>query len=289
MITENMPFEQYLKINKLNSSSFKDFIVSPVLYKWNKDNPNNDSSFYKIGRAIHSWVLEREHFDHEYIGLEKDVMKAITKFREEPVDIKRFAPVEKQRRGTKAWKELEEKYRPLELMFEEDYKELQAVTILSNSIGKREMLSIDDYNKIKTLDLEIQGRNELTVEFEYRGVECKARFDSLVSDEIYDVKTSSNPYKFERDIINYKYYIQAGWYSIAYREVFGKMPKAFKFVVIPTTGPINDVQIFPMNNEYIDWGISLIDAHIDDYRERLESGDYTRDYPVVEVFKPSFL
>lgn len=289
MIYHNLPFDKYLEIEALSSTAFKDFITSPVLYKWNRDNPRESTKSQDFGTLVHSKILEPDLFETDYIPLHKDVIKEINKFRENKPDIKKLMPVPKQRKGTAAWKKLVSDNEGYELIFKEDYDKIVELYRISEGVGKTEMVDEDIYNEVAKLDARIEGNNEFSVVFEYKGVKCKARFDSVVDEEIWDVKTSANPYKFEREIVNWKYYIQVAVYWVAYRETFGKDPKGFNFFVVPNSQPYNDYQIVKMHPEYIEFGLAIFDRYIEDFKKCLESGDYSREVPVSEAYLPNYI
>lgn len=289
MIYHDLPFKKYLEIKALSSTALKDFIESPVLYKWNRDNPKKETGSQFFGTAVHAWILERPDFDNQYVPLDSEVIKAVNNFREEDIDFKSLAPVPKQRRGTKVWKELEVKYAGKHLIFEDEYEQLVSIYNLNKKIGDKIMIETEMCNDIKELDVEIQGQNELSVEFMYRGVKCKARFDSVINDGIIDVKTTKAPYKFEREIMNYKYYIQAAFYSIAYKEIFGKEPDYFKWLAVPNSKPYSDISMHKIHPEFLEYGINIVDHHIDLFKICQDNNDFSRPVPETEVFKPNYL
>ncbi len=150
------------------------------------------------------------------------------------------------------------------------------------------LITEEEFGKLKTIDVEIQGENELTIKFERWGLTCKSRFDSLIDDCIWDVKTCSDVSKFERDIVTFKYYLQAGFYSYAFETEFGRKPSGFKFFVVPNKMPYNDYQIIEMDQDYIDYGRQEVESLIEVYKKSKESQKYPRR-PDVIAYRPSFL
>jgi hypothetical protein len=289
MIYHDLPFDQYLGIKALSSTSFKDFVKSPALYKWNKDHPRKASKAQEFGTMMHSWVLERDSFDLEYVPVEADLIKQIQAFRKDPIDIENFVPVKKQRRGTNAWKELVALNPGKELMFEEDYENHKRIDTLLKKLGNRELVEAELYKQLMDFDVRIDGQNELSVEFTYKGVLCKARFDSVVGDQIWDVKTTANPYEFEREIVKWKYYIQAGFYWIAFREVFKKEPESFNFLAIPNAQPWADFTRVKLHPEYVEYGIAIVDEYIEEYKRCLDNNEFNSRNVSIEAYKPNYL
>ncbi|MDP2652105.1 MAG: PD-(D/E)XK nuclease-like domain-containing protein [bacterium] len=84
---------------------------------------------------------------------------------------------------------------------------------------------------------------QMTLEFEFDGVPCKARYD-LISDEggitITDLKSASNASKiaFQWDFKKYLYWCQVGFYALGVLEETGTLP-VFKFIVVETNEPYN--------------------------------------------------
>lgn len=291
MIYHDLPFERYLKIKALNSSSLKDFIDSPVLYLHNKQNPRKESASFKFGTMMHTWVLERDRFDALYAFLDEDTLKAVEKFRENPLNPNNYMPAPEGIKKTQrnAWKEIQKDIGDKILVYKEEYDAILSTYNVYNKTINRTLFPEEIRKNLETIDLQLDGQNELTVEFEHRGVKCKARFDSIIDNYIYDVKTSANVHKFERDISNYKYYVQAGFYSIAYEKAFDERPRGFKHVVIPNKMPYSDFRITEMHPEYVEYGIDLVNRYIDEFKMCQDRDEFVRRDVEETIYKPNYL
>lgn len=83
------------------------------------------------------------------------------------------------------------------------------------------------------------GKAEQTIFFEdaESGARCKCRPDFITSDGlIVDIKTTqdASPEAFGRSSYNYRYHVQAAFYSQGYEEEFSKPPEAFVFIAVET-------------------------------------------------------
>lgn len=198
-IIENLPFNEYLAIDRLSCSSLKNFMDCPAYYKFRKETPMKETAAMALGTMIHTWLLESPRFNHEYY------------------------PHPKVKRNTKIGKETY-------AMYEEE-------------AGERIMFDeelVQRYTKMTPMTDTI---NEITVLFEIDGMPCKSRFDALhgkrygttiIPTGVEDVKTIANIQKLDKDFAGFKYYLQAGFYSIAYHEAFGTWPEFFKFRFVNT-------------------------------------------------------
>lgn len=65
-IINNMPFDEYLSLDRLSSSAIKDFMISPSWYKQRKEIPFKETAAMRKGTMIHTWMLENPKFAKEY-------------------------------------------------------------------------------------------------------------------------------------------------------------------------------------------------------------------------------
>lgn len=70
-VIDNLPFDEYLALQRLSSSALKDFIQAPAYYKWRKQNPMKETDAMKLGTMIHTWILENHKFHKEYMPMPK--------------------------------------------------------------------------------------------------------------------------------------------------------------------------------------------------------------------------
>lgn len=228
-IINNLPFNEYLALNRLSSSVLKDFYKSPKYMLWRKSNPMKENDSLKIGTMVHTWLLENHKFNHDYHLMPK-------------ID-----------RRTKAGKE-------------EYAAHLE-------SAGNKILIESDTVKKFTHLKPYNDTKNEVTVLFDYCGVKCKARFDVLHDNGIEDIKTINDIFKVEKQFNQLAYFIQAGFYMIAFKEAFGKWPQFFKFTFIST----NDFVVketFEMAFDYMEIAKDRATEQILLYKDCLEKDHF---------------
>ena len=72
------------------------------------------------------------------------------------------------------------------------------------------------------------------------GIECRCRPDAVTErGVIVDLKTTrdASPEEFARSIAQYRYHVQAAFYSDGYRAAFGEAPRGFVFIAVETEAP----------------------------------------------------
>lgn len=88
------------------------------------------------------------------------------------------------------------------------------------------------------------------------GAQCRHRFDKLTDDLIaIDIKKSrdASPKEFSRSVANYRYHVQAAFYSDQFFWITGKVLKAFCFVVIEDDPP-HGLKVYVLDDEAMDIG-----------------------------------
>ena len=63
MTAIQIPFDEYLLLEGVNSSALKSMADSPLAYRWTRDNPSPDSASKRLGRVGHVAILEPERYD----------------------------------------------------------------------------------------------------------------------------------------------------------------------------------------------------------------------------------
>jgi hypothetical protein len=195
----NIPDTWYFAAPGLNSSSLRDFVVSPLRYKIRKSMPRTQTPAMVMGSAIHCKVLEPHLFDDKYL-------------------------VTPQFSGSKTKLEANGGCREAWDQFKKD----------SETCGK-DVLDYWDNQNITQIDLLIKSHKpyrtildnsykELSAFWTCKatGLKLKARFD-MISEQfgISDLKTTSKGvenFMVERQISD-GYWLQMGFYLKAVREM----------------------------------------------------------------------
>jgi hypothetical protein len=119
-------------------------------------------------------------------------------------------------------------------------------------------------------------------------INCKAKPDKLTDDGfILDPKSTDDAsmFKFGRSAFNYRYHVQAAWYTDGYTAVYGKPPQAFVFIAIEKTAPYG-IAVYYADEETIQLGRKAYMEDLQVYAESLRSGLWPC-YPV-EIQSLSF-
>ncbi len=110
---------------------------------------------------------------------------------------------------------------------------------------------------------------------------CKARADIISGDTIFDLKTTSDLSKFERDAWQYGYHRQAAWYLDGFRSGTGRAFKQFKFVVVEKSSPA-DFAIFTCSPDFIAAGREENRRNLGLYEICVETGKWPGYAPVTD-------
>jgi len=225
-IIENMPYEEYRAHPAVSQSDLKNLGKCPLYYKHRKEN-SIDTPALKTGRMIHTYILEQDKFNEEYLVIEK------------------------MRRAGKAWEDVKEKAGNKEIVFTEE---------LESAKGMRDMLfKLDFFEKsIK------KSQKELSVFWQDTdtGIDCKARID-LYSDFynlLFDLKTTRDCIAFKKSFFNYGYHIQAAFYMDGIKQVTGIQPNGFLIFAAEKEAP------FLCKSHYIDFRDEPISTGRDEYK-----------------------
>ena len=232
-----MNFEQYKAIRAINASGLKLIARSPLHY-WHKylnpdRPPEKPSSALNIGSALHSLVLEDEIIYHQAPNVNK---------------------------RTKAGREEFTK-------FEAELPE-NAIVLSNDEIAKvQNMASCINADKLASGLLHAtnwgERSAEKTVLWKMMDLDCKARLDLVYYDEsinkirIVDLKTcrDASEFGFEGAITEYKYHLQAAFYSKAAKYGIGNESTEieFYFICVENTIPFA-VAVYDLDERAIEQG-----------------------------------
>ena len=189
----------------LSSHSLIDYIKSPVGYYHQHvvhDIPRMDSDAYKLGRAVHTAILEQDKFGSEYVvggPINKSTGKVYGY-------------------TTKAYKAWEQQNNVCGIS-DEDFETIKTM--------RESCYSHNIANKLLS-----DGWAEGVLRNEYCGIQCQIRIDWMNPNEgIVDLKTTENIETFERDLKKYFYHLQLGFYQAVYRTIFGNYPEVYIIAV----------------------------------------------------------
>jgi hypothetical protein len=212
------PEAEYHAHPALSQSQAKVLLDCPARYRWQLDNPREDTTAFDVGTAAHSKVLG--------VGSEVVVIP------DEHLSVDGKA-------STKAAKEFIAAARadgrtPI-LRVQADAVDAMAEAVLAHRTARA--------------ILEREGDSELSawwVDGADNGaeVQCRARFDRItttLSDlpALVDLKTtgrSAAPDAFTKAVVDYGYDLQATWYAHGFEAITGQ-PATFTFIVVEKDAP----------------------------------------------------
>lgn len=166
-------------------------------------------------------------------------------------------------------------------------------------VDRRTGLSSDDYATVEgmakqlsrlpyydiTDDAAYIKRNEVSIYWDWAGVQCKARLDSVLVEEglIVDLKTtmSVEPGLFMKKVIGLGYDFQASYYSKAAEAAYGK-PFRFIFAAVEREAPFN-VQLFEVTDEMMAEGMAMCEDALHLYK--LSESSEIWEPPVIHQHK----
>ena len=247
-VAYNQPDLAYRKETGVNQSSLKKILKSPAHYQAALKDKFFPSPAMEIGTAAHCLVLDGPTaFDSQYV-LQPDHVKLTTK-------------------AGKDWKAEQGRKKILK----DDGKDKQWSSIQ----GMAAQLAKLDYYQI-TDDPEYIKRNEVSVYWDWLGVRCKARLDSLLVEEglIVDLKTTASvePDQFGRKVVGLGYDFQAAYYTMAAQMAFDK-PFKFIFAAVERVAPF-DVQLFEVTPDMMAQGMAMCEDALHIYNESMASGEW---------------
>lgn len=183
----------YAEIPGINWSSLKHMAVSPLLYRYRLENPEPRKPAFTFGGAVHTLVLEPEHFDARYAVYEG----------KRDARVKEWQAWQAEHPGVETFKQWE----------------LDRIKAMATSV-------LED----KTAGPLVRGgRREEVVTWtdEATGLACKGRLDYIRPEGFLELKTARDvePRKFETAAWGLGYVAQTAFYhdgAIAARRIDGR-------------------------------------------------------------------
>ena len=200
-------YDEYDAIEAVRKSDLDYIHRSPAHYIANKSEPKDTPSLL-WGRMFHSFMLEPDLFDATYAVVPEGIDK-------------------RTKDGKAQW---------------QDWQDCNPGKIPVNKPDLEELTAMRDavFTHSKAKNALQGGIAETTLFWEIDGVACKARPDYITdSGLIVDLKTcqDARPEEFSKSCWKYRYHVQAAWYTVGYRAVFGKDPAGFLFLPVEKTKP----------------------------------------------------
>jgi hypothetical protein len=224
-VYEDMPFEEYNKIDAIRSHDLTSIIKDPYTWKY-ETKPDSEASFFVEGRLQHCLFLEPHVFNDEFVVAP---------------NIDRRTKV-----GKEEYAEFMETSGTRTVITQAMYDECQARVEVLDALTPKE-----------------GDRTELTIVFDYYGHKCKSRLDMLSNNTIIDLKTcrSASPRSFIQSVRSYGYYQQGAFYLTA-GQCAGLDVDKFQFLAIQKAQPYPYV-VYELTPESIAYGVAQNQQAID--------------------------
>lgn len=236
-VIEEMPEEEYRAVKALCQSDVKKIIASVPDYLYGLENPEEETKGKTLGKAYHNIILEDKEDlyqypldKNDYLCTKEDYIEAANSLNAD------FKP---------SWNKDKIKEAILNSIDNATYRAEffdDAIQELNESgriiLDKYDLDKINSYKKQiynSPLGNELKDApKEISLFWEEDGVPMKARFDALVSDGVFDLKTFDNSRGKNTDkavinaIIAYDYILQACFYCNAYSKAYEAKIKGFE-------------------------------------------------------------
>jgi exodeoxyribonuclease VIII len=212
-----MPDEEYFALSAVSQSYLKLLDKSAYHYKYSVEHPSEPTAAMELGSALHSYLLTPDNFRKNYYISEK---------------INRARKI-----GKEKWERALEKAGEKKVLFKDDFKMIKDMA--------KQIINHPKVSQYSLLN-DIKGEVVLTWDALINGISipCKCKIDAIKTtphkefDVLIDLKTTKDAsyLGFQRAIADYKYHLQAAFYSEAYRQNTGRNA-LFTFIAVENTPP----------------------------------------------------
>ena len=229
-IYDNIDINQYHKDAAISSTGINLILDCPQKYYYEyhvkpaeltAKEIEKENAKYKIGRAVHLYVLEPYRFDDTFYSLK------------EPVNLTTKA-------GKEVWAQAEVEAKGRLILRDNEYEEIMEI---SNAVAKHSI-----WNKLT------DGQAEQSIFWEdgVYNTPLKARPDIFNKHLILDIKTTQDIKMFMKSIYTYGYHIQAAMQIDALKQLDGKK-RNFAFFVVERKAPYLTA-CFVLDEKAIEYG-----------------------------------
>jgi hypothetical protein len=233
-ITAGVPFDTYLALDTIHTSTLKEMAVSPRHYRQAViGERRTDTKPLRLGRVLHAMTL---------------TPKA-------PANVTIF----EGRRAGKVWEEFEAAHKGSYIVTRSE---------LSTAAAMRESI----YACPEARELLADGEGELTMKWIRHGMAIRGRLDWLGSRGLVELKSTRviEPRRFAAEVVNRAYHAQIGMYADGVYACTGELP-AVSMIVVENVPP-HDVVVYRVRPEDVAAGWQLASNWIERVAECTETG-----------------
>lgn len=246
--TTSLSNSEYRSVKAWSKSDLDLIHQSLGTYEWARNSPHTSSDSVDLGTHVHCALLEPDEFKKQYLKMPE-----------------------------------------FNLRTNDGREEARYHQSMAESQGKI-ILSPDDYAKVIAMRdsvlchptardlLTLSGESEVSIFGEINGMRVKCRPDRIPEMHhfgpiVADLKKTVDIDKFLYSVRDYRYHVQAAFYSDIYKQLTGEAPR-FVFVVVGETRSIgrHPVKVLELPPDVVDIGRSEYLADLEMAREYEEYG-----------------
>ena len=203
-----MTEQEYRSAPGVNKSTLWNLRKSPAHYKFYLDNPPEDTTAMRIGRAVHAAILTPTAYKRDFVTI--------------PARIDR-----RTKAGKEEYAAFVEASAGKEILTEDEAETIKAIAKAFKA--NREAVSL----------LKGTRREKPFFWKDDNGIDCKCRMDAVTTGRIIDVKTATDAETdvFSREALRYGYHVQAAHYIDAYYKSISSKTPDWYFIVIEKAEP----------------------------------------------------
>ena len=250
-IIPNLPNHEYHAHPAISKSQLDLIARSPAHYHASLQSEQESTDALVFGGAFHDFVLQPEIFAESYVYRPDDLNP--------------------RTKGGKAWLEQQTSKTILKAEWRE------TIQGMADSIAAHPTAS-----KLLT-----GGQAETSYFWtdEDTGADCRCRPDYIhPSGIIVDLKSTldASPAAFAKSCANYRYHVQAAFYSNGIYQVTGRYPKGFVFIAVEKTAPYA-VGVYELDEAALALGQELFQRDLRTYQEAKQSQQWQAYSPIIET------
>jgi hypothetical protein len=254
LVEHGLSNAEYHALKSVSKSGLDLIRKAPALFQYRREHPSETTPAMRMGTLVHTAILEPERMSE--LLLAPHINRRTTA-------------------GKAEWEAFLIKSEGREIVTEEELEKLDAIrkAVWAHPAAGKAL------GMLREVEASIFWTDPAT------GVECRCRPDGILSNGlIVDVKTTKDarPDEFVKSVANYRYHVQAAYYSDGYKAVIGDAPKGFAFIAVETEPP-HLVAVYVASEAMILRGRADYEADLATYKRCEESGEWPGlpDQPVV--------
>lgn len=242
-VVRGLSNQDYHAQSSISKSGLDLIRKAPAVYRWRKDNPQPPTPAMRMGTLVHTAILEPDRMS--------ELIVAPT------VDRRTSA-------GKAEW---------AAFLIESEGKEIATAEELEQLSAIRDAAwSHPACRKALGMIAEV----ETSIGWQIDGIDCRCRPDAILTNGvILDVKTTrgATADEFAKSCAQYRYHVQAAFYSDGYKAAFGDPPKGFIFLAVETEVP-HLCAIYVASEAMTVRGRADYEADLRTYSRCMETGEW---------------